>query len=139
MEPRVSKYYFLDTNVFIYFFQEHPKFGLKAKEIFSLISSGEISAVSSVLTLTELLSLSESEETVIKLHERFLETPNLYLQSVDSNIAVKASLLRRKYKFKIPDALQLASAIQVRATHFITNDKALKKCEEIRVVLLDEL
>lgn len=55
------------------------------------------------------------------------------------SIAERAGRLRGRYKdIKTIDAIQIASAIEVGADAFLTNDKKLKKVEEIKVVVLKD-
>lgn len=59
-------------------------------------------------------------------------------------IAEKAADLRAKYGdsgLKIPDAIQLATAICYDAQLFLTNDKRLKKLQqkEIKIITVEEL
>jgi predicted nucleic acid-binding protein len=45
----------LDTNLFIYVFEQHPEFGERAKAILEQIEDGFVSAVASSVSLTEIL------------------------------------------------------------------------------------
>jgi predicted nucleic acid-binding protein len=54
-------------------------------------------------------------------------------------IARRAADLRARYNLRTPDALQLASTIQQRCDAFLTNDAGLKRVQEIRVLLIEEL
>ena len=55
------------------------------------------------------------------------------------SIAERAGKLRGRYTdIKALDAIQIASAIEVGADAFFTNDKKLKKEEEIKVMVLKE-
>lgn len=46
---------FIDTSPIIYYIEAHPQFGPLAKEVVSAFHSGDMSAFSSVITLTEVL------------------------------------------------------------------------------------
>ena len=39
---------------------------------------------------------------------------------------------------RVPDALQIAAAVEAGATLFITNDQRLTRVQEIRVFVLDD-
>lgn len=130
------KIVFLDTNVFIYFFQYNPIFSEESKKIFQKLTANELRAVTSVLTLTELLSISAPETMVKKLLRLLLETPNLEVLPISSDVAIEAARLRRCYGFHTPDAVQIAVALEKKVDTFITNDKQLKKCKELVVKLL---
>ena len=55
------------------------------------------------------------------------------------SIAERAGKLRGRYTdIKALDAIQIASAIEVGADAFLTNDKKLKKVEEITVMVLKD-
>ena len=65
--------------------------------------------------------------------------PNVVLARIDEEIAFMAGALRAKYRLPLPDMLQVAVALSFPARTLITNDRALRKVKEVRVLLLDEL
>ena len=130
--------FFLDTNIFIYFFNGDERFGGDVRKIFSRLVSNKMRAITSVITQTELFSLAPPENDVQELLGLFLETPNLEILSINTKIAVTASRLRRQYGFRMPDSLQLAAALEHKADFFVTTDSTLKKCREISVSILKE-
>lgn len=136
-----EKYRFigLDSNIFSYQFHKHPIFGPFAKEIFDTLSVNKSRAVTSIITLTEILSVKVLLNKLKELEDQFSETPNLSILDVNHEIAAKAAKIRREYGFRLPDAIQLATAIQAKAKAFITNDDRLKGFKELKVILLKEL
>lgn len=94
----------------------------------------------SVLGVTEVLTLGKkrggSQEDFSRLLQWLDELTNLLIVEVSVPIAIEAARLRVRYGFKTPDALHLASAIAARADVFVTTDKTLRRCKEIRVQLL---
>ena len=64
---------------------------------------------------------------------------SLSIVSIDEKLAEAAALLRARYTIRLPDALQVAAAIQEEATLFLTNDKRVKKVEAVQVLVLSEL
>lgn len=126
----------LDTNIFIYYFQQHPQFGSSAKKIFVSLVEDELKAVTSIITLIELLSLRIPEKDVDKLKLLYLETPNLKTMSINQDIGIEAARIRRTYGYRIPDAMQLATSLYAKADKFITNDQKLKNFPELRVDLI---
>lgn len=54
---------------------------------------------------------------------------------IDDTIAEKAAEYRAEYGFKTPDSIQLATAIEHGYDVFFTNDKQLKQCEGIDILL----
>jgi predicted nucleic acid-binding protein len=126
----------LDANIFIYQLQQNPKFGIRTKTIFDHLVEGQLKAVTSVLTLTEILSFRAPSPKLGSLKKLFLGIPNLTIFDVTQEIAFEAAKIRREYGFRTPDAIQLATAIKAKAKVFITNDYRLKSFKKIKVVLI---
>ena len=129
----------LDTNIFIYQFEKHPRFGPKTNAIFSLLSENQLRAVTNIVSLIELLSLSAPKEKIAGLHDLYERTPNLETVEVGQSVGLETARIRRKYCFRLPDSIQLATALISKADLFITNDKRLKKFKELKAALLTEL
>lgn len=64
---------------------------------------------------------------------------NITLLEISESIAERAGRLRGKYPhLKTIDAIQIATAIDVEADAFLTNNKSLRKIEEARVLILED-
>jgi len=55
------------------------------------------------------------------------------------NMSERKGKLRANYNINTPDAIQIATSLEVKADIFITNDANLKKISEIKVLLLSEM
>ncbi|WP_456473926.1 type II toxin-antitoxin system VapC family toxin [Candidatus Pyrohabitans sp.] len=131
----------IDTSPLIYFI-ESERFSNVVDPIFELIDKGECEGVTSTITLLEVLVQPyrlTREDLVKKYSEILLNSRNLQVYPVYSEIAIEAAKLRAKYGIRTPDAIQIATAIYAGAYVFITNDKRLKKVKEVEVTLLSEL
>jgi len=126
----------LDTNIFIYHFQNVAPFKTKTDIVFEALVKGELKAITSIVAKAELLSYKQPLKIISALKDKFESTPNLTVFDVDDGIALKAAELRRKYSFRLPDAIQLGTAIAAKAGAFLTNDGRLKKCKEIKVMVI---
>jgi predicted nucleic acid-binding protein len=101
------------------------------------VDRGELEIVTSTLTLTEVL-VKPFSRAVPELASQYVAILAGKLVPVSETIAKRAAQLRAVYpRLKTPDAIQLATAIEVRADVFLTNDFALSGISEIRVVTLD--
>lgn len=129
----------LDSNIFIYYFQEHPQFGPPSSILFKSFLLNKAEVVTSSISLTEVLSVKASSLIIDSLKQEFLSIPFLSIITVSNDIAVDAARIRREYGFGLPDSIQLATALYAKAKIFITNDERLKKFKEIKVILLSEL
>lgn len=133
------KYLGLDTNVLIYYLQAHPKFGPFAKKIFSELASNKVTAVTSILTLAEVLAFGGTKDEINKTQDYLFSIPNLSFISVGVRIAQVAAGIRREIRFSLPDSIQLATVLDSKAQVFITNDTRLKKFKACQVLLLSEI
>lgn len=132
----------LDTMVFIYEFGRHKKYFPVVHEIFKQLDRGALSAVTSLISYLEVISLKELEsrqELVDGYREVFLRMPNLSTITPDIGIVEQAARLRRVYGLGTPDAVQMATAIAHQANVFVTNDQRLNRVKEIRVLLIKEM
>lgn len=134
----------LDTAPIIYFIQEDCAYLPIVKDVFSRIDQGFVSAISSFITLIELL-VKPLEQKAYDLANRYRDllvgSPCFTLYPVEQTVSEKAAELRAKYgsSLKTPDAIQIATAICFGAQAFITNDGELKKVKEIEILTLNEL
>lgn len=129
----------IDSNIFSYQFHQEPTFGPLVKRVFDDLSSYKLKAVTSIITLTEVLSVEAQPTKIKQLEHLLLRATNVAILEVDLDIAREAAKIRREYGFRTPDAIQLATAIQAKAKVFITNDKRLKNFKKIKVILVTEL
>jgi predicted nucleic acid-binding protein len=131
----------LDTSIFIYHLEDHPRYSPLTEIIFSALEKGINKGVTSYLTLMEILVKPKTEglPQVARDYEYYLTTfPNLNFYEMGLDVARKASDLRAADRIKSPDAIQLATAILYGATAFITNDKIFKKVQGVEVLILDK-
>ncbi len=131
----------IDTSPVIYFI-EAGRFSRVVEPVFKLIDKGECEGVTSTITIIEVLVQPyriAREDLVKKYTEILLNAKNLRVYPVLSDIAIEAAKLRAKYGIRTPDAIQIATSIYAGASFFLTNDKRLKKVEEIEIVVLSDL
>lgn len=136
--PKLGNIY-LDTNIFIYFFEENPYYADHIEKLLNKISDQDATIISSTLLLSELLvsPYRTKNKHLIQVYQDLDQIlTNLELISLDKNISQQAALLRAKYKIRTPDAIHLATAITKQANIFITADQKLKKIKEIPVKIL---
>ncbi len=130
----------LDTSLFIYQMNENPKYVGLSDLVFSWIEQTGHEAITSTITMTELLVLPyrESDDCRVDEFYPFLSTyPNLRWIAPDLHIADIAARLRAEQRLRTPDALQAATAIRENATGLITNDPAFSRVNEFETGVLD--
>lgn len=132
----------IDTNLFIYFLEDHPRYGTWCASLFDRIERGHNHAVTSTVTLLELLVQpyrDQKEELAQKIFALATTYPKIEWMPVTLNVADRAAELRARYRLSTPDAIQLATAIGHKATRFYGNDRALRRVKEIECILVDDL
>ncbi len=129
----------IDSAIFIYLFEEHPRYLKRAERLLYAVQKGKIAAVFSAIGLMEILvgpKKSGDYELAAKYRDLVTHFDNLTIAGLNENVIELASDLRAKYGLLLPDCIHLATAIDFGAHAFVTNDKALKKVKEIKVQLL---
>ena len=134
---------FVDTAPFVYLVENHPDYyPLVSSFISSKIAISEFSLVTSVITLAE-FEVNPKRNNQLIVIEKFrskLKELDFLIAEITLDIAELSSDLRTKYPYlKLFDALQLATAINVKCQSFLTNDLRLKQIKEIDVILIEEL
>ena len=130
----------LDSAIFIYYFEEHPRYQALCTEVFDGMEAGVIQAVTSTVTLIEVLvrPLAQGQDALCARYEQYLQFgPSLTLRGLDPGLARKAAELRASYRLRTPDAIQLAAAIEFGARVFLTNDDRIHGITEIEIVVLE--
>lgn len=128
-----SKIY-LDTSVYIYFFEGHSKFSSSVEEILVECTKKQITIIASTLLTTELLVAPlkiGNDELVEKYSNLAGYLPNMHYVSFSLNISVKAAEFRAKYNMATPDAIHLATAVDSKVDMFFTGDKKLAKIGKV--------
>jgi predicted nucleic acid-binding protein len=132
----------LDAAPIIYYIEAHPDFGPKIRPVLDAVIRGGVTASISSLIHTELLTfpLKTQDAKLVRTYDQLLsKTEYLITQPVTTEIAQTAAMLRATYGLRTPDAIHIASAMSVKAKCFITNDLALQRVAEIRVLTLENL
>jgi len=132
----------LDTSAFTYQLEANEKYVALTDSVFSWLERPNHEAVTSTITMTELLvpSYRDHDEARVDAFYGLLTThPNLRWIAPDLETADLAAKLRAAYRLRTPDALQAATAVRGEATGFVTNDPAFARVKEFETAVLDQL
>ncbi len=100
-----------------------------------------LQAITSVITVTEVMvrPFQLGQHELARAYERRLTGQRgLTVIPVDTDIAARAAELRARYRFPVPDAVQLATAIETGCQLFVTNDSRLRRVTEIPIAVLSD-
>jgi predicted nucleic acid-binding protein len=132
----------LDTSIFIYHLESNPKYLAYTDLIFSWLERSESKAITSTITMTELLvqPYREGDEQRADDFYGLLSTyPNLDWIAPNLEIAELAAQIRALHRLRTPDALRAATAEHLRATGLITNDSVFQRVDSFQTLVLDDL
>lgn len=133
---------YIETAPLIYYVEENPIYVDLMDAVITVVERVPIEAVSSVITLTEVLAQPiklKKAELEWEYRSILMDSGEFSLLPVDTSIADAAANLRARYNLRTPDALHIATAIVVGCDAFLTNDAGFKRVTEINVLVLDEL
>lgn len=133
----------LDTSIFIYHLEAHPRYRPLTQEVLAGVQAGQWTAITSTVTVMELTvhPWRLGQSAVAREYETLLaHFPNLRLADVTRDVARRAAQLRGRYRLRPADALQVATALLLGATAWLTNDHELVRLNStLDVVVLDDI
>ena len=132
----------LDTSVFIYQLEANPRYVILTGHIFSWVERPDHAAITSTITMSELLVQpyrEANEQRVNEFYSLLSTYPNLNWIAPDLAVADIAARIRANHRLRTPDALQAACAVQAKATGLITNDTVFERVDAFETLVLDQI
>ncbi len=132
----------LDTSVFIYQLESNPRYAAFTDPVFAWIEQPNHSAVTSTVTMAELLvapSSAKDEQQVDEFYALLSTYPHLEWVAPSLEIADTAARIRAAHRLRTPDALQAATAVRSEATGLVTNDAVFERVTEFETLVLERL
>ena len=124
----------IDSAPIIYTLAGHPRLAARYSELFERHSVGELIFAVTTMTLAEVLTgpLAAGEEALAKRYRALLESWRMIEMNAD--IAESAARIRARFKLKLPDAIQVASALAINAAALVTHDRDFASVRGLTVV-----
>lgn len=132
----------IDSCIFIYELDQNPSYLAWTREVFSWLELPGHSAVTSTISMTEILTGPYSAGNVKRARMQYAilsRYPTLQWIPPDLAIAHRAARLRAQYRLRTPDAIQASTALHLGVLGFITNDPIFKRLDGFETLLLDDL
>ncbi len=133
---------FLDTMILIYLIEDHPRYADLAAVVMERIEQGTIHGLTSTLTIAELLTApaQNDDDKALRDYELYLTNfPNLSIMPLTVDIARQAARVRAATTLKMPDCIQIATAVQSGSDAIVGNDKSWRnRTGDLPLILLDD-
>jgi len=125
----------VDSAPLIYTLEGHPKLAARFVGLFERHAAGDLRLAVTTVSIAEVLTgpLKAGEEALAKRYRATLES--WIVVALDADIAESAARLRVSYGLKLPDAVQLASALAINAAALVTHDRDFSRVRGLRVLI----
>lgn len=136
-----GKQVYLDTNIFVYIFENDETYKESLETLIDSIASTDIKIFTSELTLGEILVFplkNNDQETVEKYIDIFNDSFFVSLMPTTQSIHIEAAHIRASSGEKYPDAIHIATALINNCEILITNDRGIKTRSDIDILYLDD-
>ena len=131
---------YLDTNAFVSAFEVTDLRADSLLSVFAAIEAREFRALTSEMTLAELLPkpLSLGQTSLVDFYTDLLsERGPVEVAPVTRTVLLAAATLRGRYSpLKLPDAVHLSTALQERCAAILSNDRRLPVQDKLAVIPL---
>lgn len=124
----------VDSAPIIYVLEAHARYAKRFTPLFERHAKGEIALAVTTVTIAEVLTgpLAAGEEALAKRYRAVLESWGVV--DFNTDIAEAAARLRARYRLKLPDAIQLASALSINASVLVTHDRDFDRVRGLRIL-----
>ena len=125
----------VDTAPLIYHLEDNAQFAHRFAGLFEAATSGRLFIALTTITLAEVLTgpYQHGRDALAKQMEAALREHRIHALSPE--IAVDAARLRQRYRLRLPDAVQLATALQINAYALVTHDRDFSNVEDVRILM----
>lgn len=126
----------VDTAPIIYLMEDHPTLLAPYLPVFEQVEAGSLHGVVSTVTLAEFLAgplRSNDEILADRYYQSLANSNNWHVQELDAPLAFTAARIRIRYDLKLPDAIQVATAIHTNSSALITHDRDFASVTEIPI------
>jgi len=133
----VGRIVYLDTNIFIYAFEDAAGIGAALRPLFESFEAGQREAVTIELTLAEVLvrpAQRQDEERFNRYLELLRSGGPFVMRPMDRAVLIEAARLRGRTGLRLPDAIHAATALASGCDTFLTNDRRLAGIDRLNVM-----
>lgn len=118
---------YLDSNIVIYLIEQPAQFAARASaRIAALAAAGDRVVVSDLTRLEcRVAAVATGDQVTLAQYDAFFSQAVERVMPLTSAVVDRATIIRGQHRFKTPDALHLAAAVEAGCQVFLTNDARL--------------
>ena len=131
----------LDSAPIIYYLEGHPRHAARFAPLIAAAEDGRVRIVVSAITLAEVVAgpiAAGNEVLAARYRDALCESPGWRLVPIDADVAMLAARLRARHRLRLPDSIQLATALTAGASAFVTHDKGFARVRDLPILGLDD-
>ena len=133
---RETRRVYLDSNVFIAAMENPGAHSDHAWWIINAVEEGRITAVTSEITLAEILvkPIELGDPDLVAAYEQMIvPSANFEVMQVRRDILVEAAQIRaRRNSIRLPDAIHIATALASSCSRFVSDDQQLHSIDNLK-------
>lgn len=124
----------VDSAPIIYVLESDRRHAARFRPLFERQASGGIRFAVTTITIAEVLTgpIKAGEEALAKRYRAAMES--WHVIDLTADIAESAARFRAKLGLRLPDAVQVASAISVNADALVTHDRDFSRVRNLAVL-----
>lgn len=127
----------VDSAPIIHLLEDHPKLATRFAPVFDAAARGDLSIVVSTVTLAEVMAgplRAGNEILAARYHEGMRRSRNWEIVPVTEEIAALAARIRAERRLRLPDAIQVATAVATGSVALVTHDIDFSAVREIGII-----
>ena len=127
----------VDSAPIIYFLEDHSKLAARFAPVFDAAAQGALSIFVSTITVAEVVAgpLKAGNEILAAQYcEALRGSKNWEIIPVTEEIAILAARIRAIRNLRLPDAIQVATAVATASVALVTHDIDFSKVQEIKII-----
>jgi predicted nucleic acid-binding protein len=133
---------YVDTVTLIYTVEKHPDYGPILQPFWETVKGGQITAVTSDLTLMEALvmPIRQGDADLQADYERILLKSEILLLPLSQGVLREAARMRATtLSLRTPDALHASTALLNGCALYLTNDRGFRRIAGLTIAVLDDI
>lgn len=125
----------VDSAPLIYHLEGNAQFAHRFAGLFEAAAAGRVSIAIATITLAEVLTgpYKHGRDALAKQMEAALIEHAIC--PLSATVAIEAARLRQRYRLRLPDAIQLATALEINAFALVTHDRDFSIVQDIRILM----